>query len=476
MNGDSETRDIAGSFRNVIGAASISRRGGSSWPLWAMGVAAFALRLAPMLRHSLGWAMGNSDSRRYVELAEGMRAGCGFAPLVDGRCGLPEVLRTPGYPLLLAATPSLGAALFVQAVIGAALCVAVGYFVFMWWGGRAALIAETLIVLDAPSIIQGSRILSDSLFQAMLAVAVIVQLGVIACGRFDRRAIIELFGSAFLLAASIMVRPVGFLLPLIAPLPFFFLPRNNWRKTVGCALCAFALPALAVGGWMARNAAETGVWTLSTDVALDLYYFKAGGVIWYREARPFPAIMDELARRIGRPNANDYPDTPVGLAPRMTRDAVKILMHDPVATIITTLRSFVWLAVVPDRGGLNELINENAGATSYLAATGQIRARLRQLFHSPLLTALVVLQLALNSLVWIGVARAILAWRWSSSREIAVEIIPLVIALAMIGLAAGAEAYARYRMPAAPLLAILAGIGWAGARLPFGPREQESHI
>jgi len=458
------------------GIGTGGRSEASYWQLLVVGVAALALRLAPLLHRGLGWAMGNTDSPRYVELAQGLRAGCGFATLTNGRCGSPEVLRTPGYPLFLLAMTSLRAALVCQAVLGAALCLLVGYFVFIWWGKTAALIAEALLAFDAPSIIQGSRILSDSLFQAMLAIAVIVQLGVIARGRFDRRAIIELLGAAFLLAASITVRPVGILLPLIAPLPFFFLPRNNWRKTIGCALCAFALPAISVGGWMARNAVETGVWTLSTDVALDLYYFKAGGVIWYRGHEDLPEVMDDLARRLGQPNARDFLDMPPGLTAKMMKDGERILLHDPLATMIMTVRSFIWLAFVPDRGGLNELIGAHAGAKSLVAAGGKLRERLEELFRSPLLTVLVFIQFVLNLIIWLGVVRAILTWRRNSFREIALEIIPLAIAVAMILLASGAEAYARYRMPAVPLLAIVAGVGWSGSRLRSSRDETKTEI
>src|ERR1700752_2234621 len=84
--------------------------------LCSLALVALALRLAPLLRPGSEWAMANVDSPRYVELAEGIRAGCGFARLIDGRCGPPEVLRTPGYPLMLAVVPSLRAVVAMQAL------------------------------------------------------------------------------------------------------------------------------------------------------------------------------------------------------------------------------------------------------------------------------------------------------------------------------------------------------------------------
>ena len=438
------------------------------WILWAIALLALALRLAPLLRPGADWAMANVDSARYVELADGMRAGCGFARLLNGHCGPPEVFRTPGYPLLLAAITSLRLVVALQAIIGAALCLGVGYFVHRLWDLRSAVVAEVLLATDLPSIMQSSRILSDTLFQGLLTCAVILEIAVIARGLWDRRALATVVAASALLAFAILVRPVGLLLPIIAPLALIFLPAIDWRTRSAAMLLVFAIPALATAGWAARNARRTGVWTFSTIAAVNLYYFRAGGVVWYRGHQDFSAVMDALARRLGYPNANDYPDTPASLAPRMTSDAIHILLNDPAGTVSMTARSFFWLAVVPDRGGLNELLGTNAGATSYLAATGEIGARLKQLVHSPLLTVLVLLQLILTAFTWIGAALAVIRLRGRPRREIAVVLIPLGVALVMILLASGAEAYARYRMPAIPLLAIVAGVGWSGASLQIG--------
>jgi len=448
---------------------AIDRGARPLWILWALALLALALRLAPLMRPGSAWAMANVDSPRYVELAQGLRAGCGFARLVDGHCAGAEVLRTPGYPLLLAAIPSPRMVVAVQALIGAALCLIVGYFVTVWWDLRAAAIAEAILALDLSSIVEGSRILSDVLFQALLACAVIIQLCVIARRRSDARALAAIFAAAALLTLAIIVRPVGLLLPILAPLPVLMLPAMGRRRMAAVALLAFALPALTCAGWAARNAARTGVWTLSTAAAIHLYYYEAGGLIWYRGHKDFPAVTDDLARRLGLPDARDYLVTPAALEPRMIGDAERILLHDPAGAVEMTLRSFLWLAVVPDRGSLNELLGTHAGATAYLAATGQLSTRIHQLLHSPLLTVLVTFQLALTAITWIGVAFALAAVRRKSAREVAVVLLPLGVALMMIALASGVDAYARYRMPAVPLLAILAGIGWSGAALRVTP-------
>jgi 4-amino-4-deoxy-L-arabinose transferase-like glycosyltransferase len=432
------------------------------WIFFAAGLVALGVRLAPLLRSGSGWAM-NNDSPRYLELAVGMRAGCGFARWI-GHCASAEVLRTPGYPLFLALLPNVRMAVAVQGVIGAAVCLMVGLFVAASWGSAAGLTTELLLAFDAPSIVYGARIMSDILFQAMLAAAIVLQLTAVGRGVCDAKAVMAALTAALILGIAVLVRPVGIVLPLFAPLPLLLLPWGNWRARLGWSLLVLAIPALVAGGWMARNARITGIWTLTTDAAIDLYYFKAAGVIWYRTRthETFPAVQEDLARALGR-HFEDFTETPPTLEKTMTRRSLEIFIHDPVGTLLMTLRCLIWLAIVPDRGNLNDLLGTNAGAHSFLAATGQTRARIRELLNSSTLTALVALQVVMILLIWVGVAQALWAIRNFEARERQLVLVLFGVALVMIGLAAGAEAFARYRVPASPFLAIIAGIGWFGS-------------
>jgi 4-amino-4-deoxy-L-arabinose transferase-like glycosyltransferase len=306
--------------------------------------------------------------------------------------------------------------------------------------------------------------------EGYIALSLFPHLSAIPHDRYDGMSVVGGLGAALLLAAGLLVRPVGVLLPLLAPVPFLFLPPAvSRRRTIALCVAAFALPAILMGGWMARNAARAGTWTLSTNVAINLYYFNAGGVVRYISDKSFPEVMDGLARDVGLPDARDYPDTPAGLAPQMASRGLRILLHHPIATFILTARTFAWLVLVPDRGSLNELLGTDAGATSYLAATAQLGERIRQLLRSPLLTTLVTIQFALIVVTWIGVGGALASLGGRTAREAALILIPFSVALSVMILAAGAEAYARYRMPAAPFLAMLAGVGW---RPPFVPRPR----
>lgn len=92
-----------------------------------------------------------------------------------------------------------------------------------------------------------------------------------------------------------------------------------------------------------------------------------------------------------------------------------------------------------------------------------------------MLTIIVGVTLLWTALIWLGVGAALVRSDWRSGRNAALVLIPFCVALVVMGLAAGPEAYSRFRVPAAPFLAMLSGMGWFGSR-PIGsmaPRAGE---
>jgi 4-amino-4-deoxy-L-arabinose transferase-like glycosyltransferase len=148
--------------------------------------------------------------------------------------------------------------------------------------------------------VYGARIMSDIPFQALLTAAIVLQFTAIGQGVCDAKAVVAALTAALILGAAVLMRPVGIVLPLLAPLPLLLLPWGNWRASLGWSLLAFAIPALVAAGWMARNARITGICTLTTDAAIDLCYFKGEGVIWYRNHETFPVVQEDRLRALGR--------------------------------------------------------------------------------------------------------------------------------------------------------------------------------
>ena len=340
------------------------------------------------------------DSERYIDLARGLKHGCGLARRINGICGDVETLRTPGYPLFLAVMPSSRFAIAVQGVLGAEVSLLIGLFVWTCWGLAAGAAAELLVALDIPSIVYGAMIMSDILFQAEVVAGIVLALWIIWRGQSDCVAFAGVLIAAVLFAMATMVRPLGIVLPLFAALPAVLLPRLSWRRAICMALLAFAISSSTPFAWIARNVQRTGVWILSTDGPIDLYYYKAAGIRWYRGNKSYPAVQDELGRELGWP-MQQFTDVPPSLQHEMIRRALKIILHDPVASANMTLRCLGWLAIVPERGSLDGVLGTGT-VTPYssvasasrprFAASGNVTTRVHEMLRSPLLTALVAVQ------------------------------------------------------------------------------------
>ncbi|MBF6559149.1 MAG: hypothetical protein IVW56_02580 [Candidatus Binataceae bacterium] len=295
----------------------------------------------------------------------------------------------------------------------------------------------------------------------LLTAAALLGLSAALLPRLNRAATLCILGAALILGVAALVRPIGFLLPLLAPVPVVFVREAELKRKLALGAAAFLLPALIAGSWVIRNGRSTGIWTLSTIGAINLYYYRAGGVIWVHEGGTLADAINSLAHAPGLPKPSEYYSPE--LYHETIRRSIHILTADPIATVRMTIRSFLWLTIVPDRSDLNVFLGLYGGTSvTYPAAIG-ITRRLHDLFHSRALTELIILDVLMMIFVWVGVVRAVLALLKEQATPAFLLLIPLVVAMLMMVLAAGPEATGRMRTPAIPFLARLAGVGWSNA-------------
>ena len=172
------------------------------------------------------------DSIGYMRLADGLQTDCGFAPRwQNGRCGLAELERTPGYPLFLAITPDLRAVVTVQAILGAGICFLVALFAWNRWGLVAGVIAESIVAFDLSSIIF-NNIGTEILFTSIITLAILLQLVITSRTLADGWFIAGILGVGCLLGVAELVRPIGQVLCLVAPFPVLSTTISVPRKIV----------------------------------------------------------------------------------------------------------------------------------------------------------------------------------------------------------------------------------------------------
>jgi Dolichyl-phosphate-mannose-protein mannosyltransferase len=214
--------------------------------LAAIAVLALLARLALLTAEP---AMPTPDTGLYAGIADRLLYG------LDHEDAIPlGTVRTPGYPLMLAAVKALpggwtDAAGAVQILLGVGVAVAIAAVAWRYFGRAAAVLAGLLAALS-PLLIQAERILTpDFVFGAvLLGGAVLLAEAVLRDPPSDR--LLVLSGATFGLAAYI--KPSAMVLVLAGVLPLAAVTRNLRATLRGSAVLAVTA-TLVIVPWVARN-------------------------------------------------------------------------------------------------------------------------------------------------------------------------------------------------------------------------------
>ena len=362
------------------------------------------------------------DSFTYLAPARSLLHGLGF---VDAS-GAIETIRTPGYPLLLAlfGARTLPVIIF-QHLVNAGLAIGIYLLVLYRADRRPALIASLLFSLDVPTIHYSNKLLTETIFTALLYVIFVLAL------QRPRLIVIGL-----LTGVLVMIRPIA--LFYFVALGFYFLVRRIPKRQ----LLIFVAVALALpGAWALRNRVRTGVFTISSIGDFNLLTYRAAGALAIEDEGDFrKAVADEeqaltdevddaIQAELHIPDAGELPDAVRGSYYR--KYAWRIIREHPV--------SFVQLTT---RGLLVNLFDSDWDAIWVV---------------SPMSPD--VLELALGAIpiviVVLAIAGTIFLARYDRSMAL---LIALTVAY-FIGISAGGEAESRFRVPVVPQLAIAAAMG-----------------
>ncbi|HEX6700359.1 MAG TPA: glycosyltransferase family 39 protein [Gaiellaceae bacterium] len=210
------------------------------------------------------------DSPSYIAPARAIRDGSYSTPLRDvdvTGLAIPEsaqgalerqTYRTPGYPLLLAATGWGGPGrpyllIVVQALLAGAAVSLLALTARRLWGERVGLLAGALAALDPYPKHYVPRVLSEALAGFLVAVAAYAFVRA-----WQSRSPLWWAGAGAATAALTLTRPLFVLaVPLVV---IGALVARSWRGAVACA----AACALLLGPWLAWEANATGRVTVSS--------------------------------------------------------------------------------------------------------------------------------------------------------------------------------------------------------------------
>ncbi len=420
------------------------------------------------------------DSETYLEPARALARFGTYAAGPD-RLATPEVVRTPGYPLIAAmlfrvfAEKVILLSLFGLAVSTGSIVVILTRFQAAL-GDRASALAAILLALDPGSFCRSLEVLSETTFAFLLVV------GLSFVAKPDRRAGLSVAaaGSAGLcFSLATLVRPIlAWFLP-IAVLLFFWTERprrRQWPVVATFAFLALAPPFL----WMVRNARLGGRLVLAPVVGHQLLHRRAAAVLALTEKRRLSAVQEELGMReaffrFRGPSAERELFGAAGYRathPR-TRDlsiweldrlwsaqATDIFRRHPLATSWVMARSSLLVVAIPpslllsDRYGLVDPSDALGSAWEDQDWLAVLRIGIREEPALALVSLFLFLALVLQALL-AGRGAFLLAGRRTLFGLLCVTACGYLI-LASASTDASDD---RYRVAVAPLLAALCAVG-----------------
>jgi 4-amino-4-deoxy-L-arabinose transferase-like glycosyltransferase len=192
---------------------------------------------------------------------------------------VPEINRTPGFPLLLALIVRLfgpGLAKIVFFLILIDCCVPLLLFEIgrMWQNEKLGFVCGLLYAVDLLSIVTAELVLSDSFFVFLLCLKLYFLTRFILWEKKRDLAI-----CAILLAMMTLTRPIS----LLWFIPFAFLLlidlRRSFVKRIGYTLLMICLFFAVLFPWMLRNYYQGGGLRLSTNTSYTLYYHNAAALM-----------------------------------------------------------------------------------------------------------------------------------------------------------------------------------------------------
>lgn len=365
------------------------------------------------------------DSRSYLAPASGLVQGKGFS-LPDGR---QDTLRTPGYPLFLAAhralTPSYYFPALTQCLLDSATAVFVSLIALTLTSHPLASMAGMIYALDPVAAAQAPLILSETWFTFLLVSAVWL-------------ALLNSPAAGFFCGLAALTRPVAL---------YLWIP---WSFAWGRRFWLFALlAAMPTTLWCARNYVRFGAFEFSSITGINMLFWEGAAVKAAAEGLSFEEARRRLV--VEEPESSAEKENPFLRSERQKQKALDIMAAHPAAVLKVHAVSTLKMLIGPGLDAVAQGVDPGRPLPSAQSAVDKIAGAgtMALLRERPKLW----IPLVWTALLLACVYPLALVGAWRLGKTGAHFVIPLLYLIAISG---GGWAYYRFRVPMMPLLAILA--------------------
>lgn len=406
-------------------------------------------------------AFTTQDSEEYIELAESAALNGSFE-----RRGAPEIIRPPGYPVILVPGVWLGAPVAWAIILQAAASALSAYVVFLLgstlFDEKRGFIAAVIFAFEPVSTLYSSLVLTETVF------TLFVLLFVYFAARWARKASsADALAAGLALALATFIHPGTYYLPLVVLIFFALRALKKRDERTGLVLGAMLFLAAATVPtltWQVRNYSLTGYRRFAAIEDVNLYFMKSAAVRASVEGRS----IEDIRRETGYGTWNIYdrahPEqagwTRAEKLDYMRKTATKTIFAHPGVYAGIHARSLPVLLFDP---GAREYLRlygayRHQDLLKDVADKGLISTALKFVTKNP---AVSVFSLAL--LILLAATLAAAAWGWVKARawRNAPGLAALLVFLYILLVAGGPSAYARFRVPLMPLFAVYAAVAVA---------------
>jgi hypothetical protein len=406
-----------------------------------------------------------NDTDRYVPIARGILSGQAYSWNTDRPR---ELLNTVGYPLFLAGVYLLagsapGTVAIAQLSLSGAMALALYVGLRGSVGRAAAFLAAVILALDPLSILWSMTILTETAFAACLGIAAVLLIRWSASR--DTR-ILVLSGVCIGLAS--MVKPYALVILVVWAAGIVLFPSKGGGSRLkgglrGLRLAGlFVLPTLALATpWIVRNSLLWNCPSLSSVDRVTMRDYVAAKVIAEYEHIPLERAQAQLRK-----------DDP-GECPNGTAKYLGLILSHPqiysrlhlAGTVPVILGTSIdrWIEFFGGDYSLPDLWRPFMDGG--LAAVSSVL--LQQLIRFPAAVVLMAALIMWQFLMYLLAVLGVLAYRSTNSIPIRWSMVVIAISVLILVLMPGQGGHERFRVPAQPLLAILAAYGLALSVLPW---------
>lgn len=389
---------------------------------------------------------------------------------------IPEVIRTPGYPLFIAGIYFLFGkrhfpVIFAQILLSIATAFILYQMARRIWGSRdISTVCLLLFALDVNSFYHSQLLITETVFAFIIQLWIFWGVVLIQEERLD-------LGRSFLyglmLAVGTMIRPISYYLFFLTLFLFLIIWRSKQfsYKRISSASLMMVLPFLViVGGWQLRNYYKTGSAELSFIKHINVLFYRGAGIIARADKISFEKAQQKLTESFPEKSSmptKDYYD-------KMMSRGMKIILSHPFLAVKDQMKGAVNMLMGPGYYIFLEYLGIKTGFLGdiFRLSYGQYMAKWvangnRVAFVIGYMVSF--FSIAYMFILYTGIVVSGFRMVHSKSNFDKSHLFILSVVFYFIIISAGPESTIRFRVPFMPLLCLYSGMGLYRILKPLKP-------